>query len=649
MQILQNNSFKNWPFIEAQKIFNKKILPFLDKINNAQNNNHDAIVTINFETGYGPSGLPHIGTFCEVFRTTLIITALKTLILQNNIDSKFIKIRLICFSDDLDGLKKVPSNIPNQELIAKYIGQPLTSVPDAFLEKASYGEYMNSKLISFLDAFGMEYEFVSATKLYKTGFFNEALKTVMHNYDALMKIMLPTLGEERQKTYSPFLPICKKTNKVLQAKVIKLDKEKYEITYLNEDGTESTTSILNGEVKLQWKVDFAMRWMFLPVDYEMYGKDHQSNHTIYSDLCKALGGTPPMQFFYELFLDFDGNKISKSKGNSISIDEWLSYAPIESLGLYVMHAPERAKRLFFDIIPKATDEYIAKNIAFHQKKNEFLFKLEQINEYSKILTDYNHESLKNLNHVVNLFCSKMQLNSTEANDNSAKDNPKANDNSAKDNTNLNDKLTEESFNLNDEIENVNKILLSLLDDSIWLMHNTIFSKDKILGINNVPKIEMHGLTFTLLLNLASACNPENKDIMWGFIKKYAPDCAVDNTFLNKLIDSSILYYKNFIKPNKQYLLPDEQYAKILSDMKKTLKELDITSDSDKLTENDIQNAMFAVGKRYYEPKDLRTFFSTIYQILLGQTEGPRLGSFIALFGINNVVNLIEEKLHNINK
>lgn len=620
--------YKNWPLIEAQKIFNKKILPFLNK---------KEIININFETGYGPSGLPHIGTFCEVFRTNLIITSLKTLIMQNNIEADKIKIRLICFSDDLDGLKKVPTNIPNQELIAKYIGQPLTSVPDAYEEAESYGAYMNAKLISFLDAFGMQYEFVSATKLYKSGFFNEALKIVMMHYDALMEIMLPTLGEERQKTYSPFLPICKKTNKVLQAKVIARNLEKFEITYIDENNEEIITSIFDGNVKLQWKVDFAMRWMFLGIDYEMYGKDHQSNHQLYNKLCKTLGGTPPMEFFYELFLDSEGNKISKSKGNSISIDEWLRYAPIESLGLYVMHAPERAKRLFFDIIPRATDEYIAKNIVYQQKIIDLNVNIDEINT---IIINYqdlskNNTISKNLSLLDNLIKSEQNIKQIGI---------KTDINISESKIQI-DQEKEERFEIEDElikkIEICIKLYCSIIDDSLYLMHNSIFMSNKTHAILNVPVIEMHNITFTLLLNLASACNPDHKEIMWGFIKKYSSKCNETNLFLDKLVNYAVTYYMDFIKPNKKYLTPTQKYQEILTHMRTTLLSIE---NEDLASETDIQNHMFAVGKKYYEPKDLRTYFSNIYQILLGQEEGPRLGSFIKLFGINNTVKLIDEKL-----
>ncbi len=553
------NTYKTWPFLEAKKILNRK----LEQSKNNQLQSNEII----FETGYGPSGLPHIGTFCEVFRTSIVIAALKHLIANDEIANKHnFVIRLICFSDDMDGLKKVPSNIPNQDHISKYIGQPLTSVPDPFEEKSSYGAYMNDKLRSFLDKFGLQYEFMSSAEKYKSGFFNEALHKVALNYQKVMDIMLPSLGEERQKTYSPFLPICPKTNKVLQAKVIEVDSEKNEIVYINEDNENVRTSILNGNVKLQWKVDFSMRWMQLQVDYEMYGVDHQTNSHIYSKLCRALGGNTPLQFFYSLFLDSEGNKISKSKGNSISIDEWLSYAPIESLALYTFHSPEKSKRLYFDVIPKITDEYI---------------KLNQ--DYSKMLKEF------------------------EAGPSNA------------------------SLSINQE---------TLIDKSIWLIHNAIFIKSKKIDINNVPIVNLGKINFTMLLNLASACSPENKETLYKFIKRY--DASVEHSeFLDKLITGTMLYYENFIKPNKNYLQIDEQYKNILNDCINYLHSIE---EIEEMEEN-IQNNLFAIGKKYYEPKDLKVFFSSLYQILLGQNDGPRLGSFIKLFGIKPMLNLINQKLN----
>lgn len=302
-----------------------------------------------FETGYGPSGLPHIGTFGEVARTTMVMRAFQQI--------SDIPVKLFCVSDDMDGLRKVPDNIPNQEQTATYLNKPLTAVPDPFGTHESYGHHMNARLRAFLDSFGFQYEFKSATDLYKSGAFDEKLKLAAKQYDAIMAIMLPTLGPERRATYSPFLPISPKTGNVLYVPMKKVNADTGTIVFDDEDGTETELPVTGGHCKLQWKPDFGMRWAALDVDFEMYGKDHLVNGKIYSDICKALGGNPPVQFNYELFLDDKGEKISKSKGNGISLDDWLRYAPQESLAYYMFVKPKTAKKLYFDVIPKAVDEY----------------------------------------------------------------------------------------------------------------------------------------------------------------------------------------------------------------------------------------------------------------------------------------------------
>ena len=327
-----------WPFVEARRI--------LESIGNKTPEKGYVL----FETGYGPSGLPHIGTFGEVARTTMVRNAFHVI---SDIPTK-----LFCFSDDIDGFRKVPANLPNQEKLAGYLDQPLTSVIDPFEETESFGHYMNAKLRSFLDKFGFDYEFKSATEYYKSGKFDEYLMKVLENYDKVMAVMLPTLGEERRATYSPFMPICKKTNKVLQVKIEEVDAKAGTIKYLDSDGEMVETKVTGGNCKLQWKPDFGMRWAALDVDYEIYGKDHLANGPIYTKIAKILGSKGPTQFFYELFLDEDGRKISKSTGNGIGVEEWLKYAPVESMSLFMYHSPTRAKRLYFDVIPKNVDEYL---------------------------------------------------------------------------------------------------------------------------------------------------------------------------------------------------------------------------------------------------------------------------------------------------
>jgi lysyl-tRNA synthetase class 1 len=303
-----------------------------------------------FETGYGPSGLPHIGTFGEVVRTSMVRHAFTTM--------SDIPTRLFCFSDDMDGLRKVPDNIPNKEKVAAHLGKPLTKIPDPFGTHDSFGHHNNARLCAFLDSFGFEYEFQSATDWYMSGRFDETLRLVLRHYDDVMDLMLPTLGPDRRATYSPFLPISPTTGRVLQVPVIARDADAGTIVFTDEDGTLCETPVTGGKCKLQWKPDWAMRWVALGVDYEMSGKDLIPSVQLAQKIARALGANPPEPFTYELFLDELGQKISKSKGNGLAVEEWLTYAPPESLSLYMYQQPKRAKRLYFDVIPRAVDEYI---------------------------------------------------------------------------------------------------------------------------------------------------------------------------------------------------------------------------------------------------------------------------------------------------
>lgn len=337
------NNAKSWPFIEARKLINRTSI----------NKSNYAI----FETGYGPSGLPHIGTFGEVVRTTYVMKAFEVL--------TGIKGKLYAFSDDLDGFRKVPENVPNQDMLAEYINFPLTSVPDPFGCHASFGEHNNSKLMEFLDSFGFEYEFQSSTRWYKTGKFNNVLLNVLENHKEILDIMLPSLREERSATYSPFLPVDKKTGKVLQVPIDEYRVNDGTVVYKDEDGVLVEIPVTDGNCKLQWKVDWAARWTAIGVDYEMSGKDLIDSVKLSSRICKVLGGTPPEGFNYELFLDEEGKKISKSKGNGLSVEEWLRYGPSESLAYFMFASPKSAKKLYFDVIPRNVDEYIA-NLARYE-------------------------------------------------------------------------------------------------------------------------------------------------------------------------------------------------------------------------------------------------------------------------------------------
>lgn len=514
--LLESNA---WPFIEAKKIY--------DLIGGVAPKKGFVL----FETGYGPSGLPHIGTFAEIIRTTMVREAFHRIC---NIPTK-----LICFSDDMDGLKKIPLNVPNQEMLSLHIGKPLTSIPDPFGEQKSFGHYMNTKLRSFLDQFGFEYTFYSATDCYKTGMFNKMMFKVVDKYDEIMSLMIPTFRLDRQKTYSPFMPICSETGIVLEVPIEKIDIQNNSLFYRNQRNELVETKVTYGDCKLQWKPDFGMRWAALDVDYEMYGKDHLPNGKIYSTICKILGGKAPTQFFYELFLDENGSKISKSKGNSISVDEWLRYAPFESIALFMYQSPSKSKRLYFNLIPKSVDEYLAFNSQYHKEKD------------------------------------------------------------------------------------ISKKLM-----------NPVFH----IHAGNVPVINHYGVSFALLLNLVAVCNTDDISVLWSFISKYSPESnPKDAPYLNNLIGYAITYYNDFIKENKTYLLATDSHKKLLHKIREFL----IHSSVD-VSAEEIQNQIYVIGKDSGY-KNLRDFFKELYGILLGQTEGPRLGSFIKLFGINETIRLIDSK------
>jgi lysyl-tRNA synthetase class 1 len=334
---------RSWPFEEARRLIAR-----LDKTKGGA----DKVVL--FETGYGPSGLPHIGTFGEVARTSMVRHAFEVLTEGKR------KTRLVCFSDDMDGLRKVPDNIENKELLRAHLEKPLTSVPDPFDgTHPSYAHHNNAMLRRFLDQFGFQYEFFSATECYKSGMMDATLLRMLEVYDKVMEIILPTLGTERQATYSPFLPVCSRTGKVLQVPMVERNPKQGTVVYVDpETGDKVETKVTGGAVKCQWKADWAMRWTALGVDYEMAGKDLIDSVTLSSKICRALGGSPPEGFNYELFLDEKGQKISKSKGNGLTIEEWLKYASPESLSLFMFQKPKAAKRLYFDVIPRAVDEYL---------------------------------------------------------------------------------------------------------------------------------------------------------------------------------------------------------------------------------------------------------------------------------------------------
>jgi lysyl-tRNA synthetase class 1 len=512
---------KAWPFEEARKVLSRiKRIP-------------QPTGPIIFETGYGPSGLPHIGTFGEVARTTMVRHAFRVLTEDK------VPTRLICFSDDMDGLRKVPDNIPNKEMVAQHLGKPLTQVPDPFGEHKSFGHHNNARLKAFLDTFGFDYEFLSATECYTSGRFDATLLKVLEHYDAIRDVILPTLGPERRATYSPFLPISPATGQVLQVPIIDRDLSAGAIRYKDPDtGKLTQVPVTRGHCKLQWKADWAMRWAALGVDYEMAGKDLIDSVRLSGHICRILGKQQPEGFIYELFLDENGEKISKSRGNGLTIQEWLTYASPESLALYMYQGPRKAKRLYFDVIPRAVDEYVG-HLAAYAKEDQ----------------------------------------------------------------------------------------AAKLMNPVWHIHN------------GAPPAAELPISFALLLNLASASNSEDREVLWGFIRRYAPDATPEgHPLLDELVGYAIRYFHDFVKPAKQYRLPTEKERAAFADLDKRLAAL-----PDKVLAEDIQNEVYAVGKAHgFEP--LRAWFQALYQVLLGQTQGPRFGSFVELYGVAETRALIGRAL-----
>ncbi len=486
-----------------------------------------------FETGYGPSGLPHIGTFGEVVRTTMVRNAFRRL--------SPVPTRLIAFSDDMDGLRKVPDNVPRREMLAQHLGRPLTAVPDPFGTHPSFGAHNNARLRAFLDQFGFDYDFASSTDYYRSGRFDAALLRVLERYDDVIAVILPTLGEERQGTYSPFLPICPRTGRVMQVPVLERKHDAGSIVWRDEEtGRLVETPVTGGHCKLQWKCDWAMRWFALGVDYEMSGKDLIDSVRLSSRICRILGAEPPESFTYELFLDEKGEKISKSKGNGLSVEQWLAYAPPESLAQFMFNKPQAAKRLSFDVIPRAVDEYLA--------------------------------------HV--------------------------------------DKARGQAG-------------VEAAQNPAWHIHG-----------GAVPADGGSPLSYTMLLNLASVVNAETPAIMWGFIRRYRVDASAETMpLLAVLVERAVAYYRDFVGPAKRFRDPDATEAAALADLAALLSAMPQGADAAAL-----QDVVFEAGKRHYPKERLRDWFGALYQVLLGQQEGPRFGGFVALYGVAETVTLIRGAL-----
>ncbi len=506
---------KAWPFAEAREL--------LKRLGDKTPDKGYAL----FETGYGPSGLPHIGTFGEVARTSMVRYAFQQL---SDVPTK-----LFAFSDDMDGLRKVPGNLPNQDMLGENLGKPLTAIPDPFGTHESLGHHNNARLRAFLDEFGFDYEFVSSTECYKSGRFDTALLGVLENYDKVINVILPTLGEARRVTYSPFLPVCRKTGRVLQVSVIERNLDDGTIVYEDEDGTKTEVPVTGGHCKLQWKADWAMRWAALNVDYEMSGKDLIDSVKLSGKICRVLGGVPPVGFTYELFLDENGEKISKSRGNGLSVEEWLRYAPPESLSLFMYQKPKTAKRLFFDVIPRNVDDYSSHLAGFPKQ-----------------------EPAKQL------------------------------------------------------------------ENPAWHIHQ-----------GHPPHGDDARLGFNILLNLASVCHTEDKAVLWHFISRYSPGASAETApVLDRLLEYAINYYRDFVKPEKNYRKASEDEVKALEDLLAMLEGLGADADAET-----IQTEVYEVGKRHPFP-DLKAWFRALYEILLGQSQGPRMGSFIALYGLEETRALL---------
>ncbi|MEO1920443.1 MAG: lysine--tRNA ligase [Sphingomonadaceae bacterium] len=528
---------KAWPFQEAQRLL--KRYPEGTKPDGSP---------VLFETGYGPSGLPHIGTFQEVLRTTLVRRAFEAMIGAKPEDGNT---RLVAFSDDMDGLRKVPDNVPNRELLEANLHKPLSRVPNPFgTSHESFAAHNNAMLRAFLDRFGFDYEFIAANDRYNSGRFDEALKQVLRKNQDILDIMLPTLREERRQTYSPILPVSPATGKVLQVPVEVVDAEAGTIRFTDEDGSVVEQSALGGQSKLQWKVDWAMRWYALGVDYEMYGKDLTDSGVQSGRIVKVLGGRKPDGLIYEMFLDEKGEKISKSKGNGLTIEEWLDYGSEESLGFYIFPNPKSAKQLHAGVIPRAVDDYWA----FRERLAE--------QELDKQLG----------NPVWHLARANGGFEGSEA--------PGAGD--------------------------------------------------------SLP------VTYSLLLNLVGVLGAEaDRDQVWSYLGNYVDDAdPAKHPALDALVTNAVAYNRDFIAPTLEKRAPTDSEAAALRELDARLADV-----APEASAEELQTMVYEIGKdESYGFENLRDWFKALYEILLGSPQGPRMGSFIALYGIDNTRKLIARAL-----
>ena len=514
---------KAWPHEEARKV--------LKRLGNTTSAKGYAL----FETGYGPSGLPHIGTFNEVLRTTMVRKAFE--------EMSDIPTRLIAFSDDMDGLRKVPDNVPNAEMLRAHLGKPLTAIPDPFGKFDSFAAHNNAMLREFLDRFGFDYDFRSSTEQYSSGAFDDALRNVLRNYQKIMDIMLPTLRAERAATYSPVLPVSPKSGIVLQVPIEVVDAEAGLVRF-EDEGETIEHNILSGGAKLQWKVDWAMRWVALDVDYEMYGKDLTDSGVQSGKIAQVLGGRKPEGLIYEMFLDEKGEKISKSKGNGLSLEEWLTYGSEESLAFYAYREPKSAKQLHIGVIPRAVDEY-------------------------------------------------------------------------------------EQFRGNYASQPLDKQLGNPV-------HHIHAARGEAVPEQALP------VSYGLLLNLVGVMGAEaTAERVWAYLSNYVEGASPDNyPQLAGLVNNALAYNRDFVAPTLKRRKPEEHEARALAELDAQLGALPEDASAE-----DIQNIVYAIGKDpHYGFEQLRDWFKALYQTLLGADQGPRMGSFIALYGIENSRRLIAEAL-----
>lgn len=530
--------YDTWPFHEAQAIVDR--LTDSGDPSDIDRPEDDPVI---FETGFGPSGLPHIGTFAEVARTTWVQRAFEELTGHPT--------KLIVFSDDMDGLRKVPENVPKSDMLLENLGRPLCDVPDPFEEEESFSAYMNARLREFLETFGFDYEFRSSQDQYHDGVFDDGLERILEHYEEVRQVIVPTLREWRRDRWSPFFPKCENCGKVYTTRVTDVHPDDGTISYVCDNEPkgmvccehEGRVAVTGGQVKVGWKVDWALRWYTFGVDYEMYGKDLIESADLSGDIVEVLGGDPPAGFFYEMFLDEDGKKISKSVGTGLTIDEWLAYGPLESLGWFIFQNPQKATKLHFDVIPDSVDKW-----------------LEDRRDYGRAAAE--------------------------------SDAPPA-------------------------------------DHSIWFIE-----RDDV-DAGDIPSMDSE-VDYSMILNLVGALNTDDRDMLWNYLTRYDEDARGDEEVIEPMLDGALQYYRDFILPTKEYRTPGPDTLPAVRQFR------DFLADYDGDSAEEIQEAAYEAGKS--SDAGLGDWFQAMYRLLLGQDRGPRLGTFVEMFGVSETVETIDERL-----